>query len=579
MALEVTNEIQSTASNQTVAQAKYIADDDFMTAHSTTDNKQNTINEWLAEKIEEIPTPMQFQGTLGTGGTITALPTAGSGNKGYVYKVITAGTYQSQAAEEGDVFISNGTDWVLIPSGDEPSGTVTSVGAQGSNGITVTGSPITTSGTLTISHSNSVTAQTTQALYPIKIDAQGHVSGYGSAVTVPTKTSQLTNDSDFATNSDLDDKQDTITDLSTIRSNAANGATAYGWGNHANAGYSTTDTKVTTVTTTGSGNAVTTGSVSSDGKTVTLTKGATFLTEHQDLTDYIQKSNTSGLLKNDGSVDTTAYTANTGTVTSVQVQATSPVQSSVNTAQTSALNTTISLANGYGDIKNPYTAKPLHYVLAAKSTGASTDTERDVEFRQLDYTDLTGTPSALSTTAHNASESYFVTGSGYTTTPTKFLREDGTWQTPSGSGTVTSVTAGTGLSGGTITTSGTISLNTATVSAIGGVKTGYTTTNHSTKVEMEIDSGSSVPTGNIYVPIGATVKSVGVIQGDPWENDDTGIAVYRAESNTVGGVFEGQLFIHTGDLVTWLQNDSSTNRNMFLQLIYQYVQEQGGVTP
>ena len=35
----------------------------------------------------------------------------------------------------------------------------------------------------TINHSNSVTAQTTQAVYPIKIDAQGHISGYGSAVT------------------------------------------------------------------------------------------------------------------------------------------------------------------------------------------------------------------------------------------------------------------------------------------------------------------------------------------------------------------------------------------------------------
>ena len=44
-------------------------------------------------------------------------------------------------------------------------------------------------------------------------------------------------------------------------------------------------------------------------------------------------------------------------------------------------------------------------------------------------------------------------------TGTSFLRGDNTWQTISGgSGTVTSVTAGTGLSGGTITTSGTISL-------------------------------------------------------------------------------------------------------------------------
>lgn len=37
-------------------------------------------------------------------------------------------------------------------------------------------------------------------------------------------------------------KQDVITNLSTITSNAANGATAYGWGNHANAGYLTKTT-------------------------------------------------------------------------------------------------------------------------------------------------------------------------------------------------------------------------------------------------------------------------------------------------------------------------------------------------
>ena len=43
-----------------------------------------------------------------------------------------------------------------------------------------------TSGGVTLNHSNSVTAQNTQAVYPIKIDAQGHISGYGSAVTIPT---------------------------------------------------------------------------------------------------------------------------------------------------------------------------------------------------------------------------------------------------------------------------------------------------------------------------------------------------------------------------------------------------------
>ena len=71
------------------------------------------------------------------------------------------------------------------------TGTVTSVSLSGGTGISVTGSPITTSGTITISHSNSVTSQTTQAVYPIKIDAQGHVSAYGAAVSIPSTAADV----------------------------------------------------------------------------------------------------------------------------------------------------------------------------------------------------------------------------------------------------------------------------------------------------------------------------------------------------------------------------------------------------
>ena len=46
------------------------------------------------------------------------------------------------------------------------------------------------------------------------------------AIVVPTKVSQLTNDSNFATTTQLAAKQDTINDLATIRSNASLGATA-----------------------------------------------------------------------------------------------------------------------------------------------------------------------------------------------------------------------------------------------------------------------------------------------------------------------------------------------------------------
>ena len=68
------------------------------------------------------------------------------------------------------------------------SGTVTSVGISNATngGLSVSGSPVTGSGTITIGHSNSVTAQTTQAVYPIKIDQNGHISAYGNAVTIPT---------------------------------------------------------------------------------------------------------------------------------------------------------------------------------------------------------------------------------------------------------------------------------------------------------------------------------------------------------------------------------------------------------
>ena len=47
---------------------------------------------------------MVFKGTLGTGGTITALPTTYSA--GWCYKVITAGTYAGQTCEVGDLIIA-----------------------------------------------------------------------------------------------------------------------------------------------------------------------------------------------------------------------------------------------------------------------------------------------------------------------------------------------------------------------------------------------------------------------------------------------------------------------------------------
>lgn len=120
---------------------------DNLTSTSTTDSLSAKQGKVLKDLIDNLPDPMVFKGSLGTNGTITSLPTAAKGNTGFTYKVITAGTYASQVADVGDTFISDGSAWVLIPSGDEPNGTVTSIATSGA----ITGGTITTSGT--ISHS------------------------------------------------------------------------------------------------------------------------------------------------------------------------------------------------------------------------------------------------------------------------------------------------------------------------------------------------------------------------------------------------------------------------------------------
>ena len=127
------------------------------------------------DAIQALPHPMQYKGTLGTNGTITSLPSAASSNEGFTYKVITAGTYDSQEAKIGDVFISNGSAWTLIPSGDdiddswrnikvngtEELGSGVSTGAidfDSSDDINATWTTI--GNKIKFTHSNSVTAGT-----------------------------------------------------------------------------------------------------------------------------------------------------------------------------------------------------------------------------------------------------------------------------------------------------------------------------------------------------------------------------------------------------------------------------------
>ena len=152
------------------------------TASAGTNTTQIATTAFVKTAIDALPEPMLFKGSLGEGGTISELPAASASNEGYTYKVITAGTYAGQSAKIGDTFISTGSEWVLIPSGDEPSGTVISVGAG--TGLSISGN---------------------QSINPTVNVATGY--------KLPTTT-------------EWNGKQDAIADLEEIRSNAEHGAAA-----------------------------------------------------------------------------------------------------------------------------------------------------------------------------------------------------------------------------------------------------------------------------------------------------------------------------------------------------------------
>lgn len=150
---------------------------DNTTSGLSATNVQTAIDE-IDNTIDNLPEPMIFKGSLGTGGTIETLPEATESNKGFTYKVITAGTYQGVTAKVGDTVISDGTSWILIPSGDEPSGTVTNVNITSTNGtINVTGSPITSSGTIDIDIANIQGLNSgKKALYELSFNQKGQIT-------------------------------------------------------------------------------------------------------------------------------------------------------------------------------------------------------------------------------------------------------------------------------------------------------------------------------------------------------------------------------------------------------------------
>lgn len=92
------------------------------TAAASTNNTQIATTAFVQSLVNSkiaAADAMIYKGTIGTGGTVTELPTTHS--TGWTYKVITAGTYAGQTCEVGDMIIclNDGTaaanaDWTVI---------------------------------------------------------------------------------------------------------------------------------------------------------------------------------------------------------------------------------------------------------------------------------------------------------------------------------------------------------------------------------------------------------------------------------------------------------------------------------
>jgi hypothetical protein len=141
------------------------------------------------------------------------------------------------SATNGQGLQFNGTNWVNSNAG---SGTVTSVDMSVPTGLTVSGNPVTTSGTLAVTYASGYAIPTTakQTEWDAAYTDRNKWDGGSTGLTAATGRTSLGLGTAATT---------AATDYATA-AQGANADTAYGWGNHASAGYLTSETYTGTVT-------------------------------------------------------------------------------------------------------------------------------------------------------------------------------------------------------------------------------------------------------------------------------------------------------------------------------------------
>jgi hypothetical protein len=425
---------------------------------------------------------MVYKGTLGTGGTYTALPT--TYNIGWTIRVITAGTYAGQVAEVGDLFVAVvsrsgsgnlNSDWTVVQTNID--GAVTGPASStdnhvvlfnGTSGKTIKSSGVVLgAGTLTLATSGIATGsqsfganQNTNATFTVNVPGTNIAQGTRTATSVPITSSTGTNGAlDIAT-----------TTLAGVMSSAdktkLDGIAAGAQVNVA------TDLSYTSAASTGTVN-------SSTGTNATIPAATTSIAG---LLTSSDKTKLDGIA--------TGATANTGTVTSVAASAGtgisvsgSPITTSgtltiTNTAPHQATNLGIT---GTGDTRTitSSTGTDVTIPVATTTTAGWLSTSDKTKLdgiaagaqvnvaTNLGYTSAASTGTVTSSTGTSATLPAATTSiAGLLTSADKTKLDGIATGATANTGTVTSVaaSAGTGISisGSPITTSGTLTItNTA----------------------------------------------------------------------------------------------------------------------
>jgi hypothetical protein len=239
----------------------------------------------------------------------------------------------------GQSLTYNGTNWVNSAAG---AGTVTSVGITPGTGVTVSNSPITTSGNIAVGLSTKLTAIE-------NLSGAGFITQNGSGV-IAGRTIQAGTGISVA-NGNGSSQDPTITNSGVTSAVAGTGITVSG------------ATGAVTVTNNDR------GSSQNIFKNVAVAGQTTIVADGNDDTLTIA-AGTGITLTTNATTDTLTITGTGGTVTSVT--GTSPVASS------GGATPAISLASGYGDTQNPYASKTANNFLAAPNGTAGVPTFRAI---------------------------------------------------------------------------------------------------------------------------------------------------------------------------------------------------------